>query len=100
MPGIFRARPGDVAGVIADPSDARVSVFLEEFVDGGDESVGIGSVDCASFLDGFAAGSGASEAVHSDGKEELSGVGVLIKQIADDGVFVNCHCEPPFYIIY
>jgi hypothetical protein len=53
--------------------------------------VRIGAVNRASVLNGFAAGVGATEAVHSDLKEELSGLDVGIKDIADDGFFRNFH---------
>ena len=49
--------------------------------------VGIRAVNIASFLDGFAARRGTSEAVHSDAQKQLCGFGVLIEYVADDRVF-------------
>lgn len=56
---------------------------FKEAVDFGKKLVAINAVNSASHFNGFAAGSGATEAVHTDFKEELSGVAVKVENIAD-----------------
>ena len=46
--------------------------------------IGVCAVDIAGFLDGLTARGGAAEAVHADAEKELSGLGVLIKNVADN----------------
>jgi hypothetical protein len=48
-------------------------------------------VNCAGICDGLAAGSGATEAVHTDFKEEGRGFGSDVKDIADDRFSGNFH---------
>lgn len=65
----------------------------------GNERIAVCSVNDASHFDGFAAGSGATEAVHTDFKEKFRSLTVCVKDIADDGVFCDFHFSDtePFY---
>ena len=56
-----------------------------------DQLVSVGAVNLAGILDGLAAGSGAAKAMHTDLKEEGSGIGSLIQNVADDRIFGYDH---------
>ena len=56
-----------------------------------DQLVSIGAVNVASVCDGLAAGSGAAQAVHTDLKEEGSGIGSLVQNVADDRILGYDH---------
>ena len=64
---------------------------FKEAVDFGKKLVAINAVNSASHFNGFAAGSGATEAVHTDFKEEGRGFGSDVKDIADDRFSGNFH---------
>ena len=74
---------------------------FKEAVDLGEELVAINTVNSASFFNGFAAGSRAAEAVHTDLKEEGSGFGSDIENIADDCLSGDFHNNNhAFHIFY
>ena len=56
-----------------------------------DQRVCIGSVNRTSILNGFAAGCGAAQAMHANGKKELRGLGIKIQNVANDGLFGYYH---------
>ena len=64
---------------------------FEESVDLGEKLVAINAVNGTSHFNGFAAGSGAAEAVHTDLKEEGRGFGSDIENITDDRFSGNFH---------
>ena len=64
-----------------------VSECCEVFVELTNELVGVSAVNLTCISDGFASRAGASEAVHTDLKEELCTSGIDIKKIADDRFF-------------
>ena len=70
------------AAVAAVPQAS--SVFGKESVDLLDELICICTVNLASCLNALTSGCGASEAVHTDLKEELRSLDIKIKNIADD----------------
>lgn len=54
-----------------------------------DEHININAVNHAGLLDGFAAGSGAAETMHTHFKEVGGRCAVNIKNITDNGIFCN-----------
>jgi hypothetical protein len=56
-----------------------------------DERVCIGAVNRTSILNGLAAGMGATEAMHADLEKELRGLGLRIKNIANNTLFCDFH---------
>ena len=71
---------------------SALSVLLcQIIVDLLDQLVGIGAVNVAIVCDGLAARCGAAKAMHTDLKEEGSGIGSLVQNVADDGIFGYDH---------
>ena len=64
-------------------------LLVSLFVDESQQLFAINTVYHASFFYGFAAGSGATQAVHADGKENGRGLGSQIQNIANNGFFGN-----------
>ena len=78
------------SGNLREGEEKQLFVF-EECVDLGEKLVAINAVNSASHFNGFAAGSGAAEAVHTDLKEEGSGFGSDVENITDDRFSGNFH---------
>jgi hypothetical protein len=55
------------------------------------QSIRIGSVNCASIGNALTAGCGASEAMHTDRKEELRRFAVVIQNVTNDGFLCYYH---------
>jgi len=68
-------------------------LFCEELVDLCNQLIAVNAVNSASLLNGLTAGSGTAEAVHSHLKEELSGIAIILQNIADNGIgsYLICH---------
>ena len=69
----------------------KLYLFCEKSVDLCNELVCICAVNSASHFNAFAACGRATEAVHTDLKEELSCFGSHIKNITDDGILCYLH---------
>ena len=94
-------------GYINIQADLRlpdVCVFLlfrcQKSVDLIDQRVCIGSVYCASILNGFAARCGTTEAMHSNGTKELCGFGVKIQNVANNALLGYYHFLHPFLLLF
>ena len=72
-------------------TSALFALACKKFVDLLDQRVSIGSVNGACVLNRLSSGCRASQAVHSDRKEELRGLGIKIKNISDNGLLRNLH---------
>ena len=67
-------------------TSALFALACKKLVDLLDQRISIGSVNGASVLNRLTSGCGASQAMHSDCKEELRGLGIKIKNVTDDGL--------------
>ena len=77
----------------AFPTHFAFSLFLlrKEIVKLLYQCVCIGAVNGASILDGLASGCGAAQAMHTDCEKELRSFGIVIQNVADDGLFGYYH---------
>ena len=64
-------------------------LLVSLFVDEGQQLFTVNTVNHASFFYGFTAGSGTTQAMHADGKENGRGLGSQIENIANNGIFGN-----------
>jgi hypothetical protein len=69
----------------------QLLLFSQELVDSLYQSVGIGSVCSTGSRNAFTAGCRAAQAMHANGKEELRGFAIVIKNVAYDGLLCNFH---------
>ena len=66
-----------------------------------DKSVRVCSVNRASVLNGFAAGCGTAQTMHTDCKEKLRGFRLVIENFTNDGLFGNDHVHVlPFCVFF
>ena len=62
-------------------------VSLQEVVQLGQERLAVHAVNHAGFLNGLTTGRGAAQAVHTDGKEQGSGLRSDVQNVTNDGAF-------------
>ena len=73
------------------PPSESVYLLCQKRVDLLDQLIRVGSVNHARVRDGFSSCGRATKAMHADLKKELSGLRIVIQNIADNRIFRYCH---------
>ena len=100
----MKHRPGDkrdgVAGSLSVLFSLVSFVSFQEGVQLSQDALALDTVDHAGFLHSLTPGRGAAQAVHANGKEQGSGLGSNIQNIANDGFFFDLDSHKNDLLVY